>query len=44
VAGLPIDTHDFSSSAAALLGALGTTTVVMWATIERLRERPRPAP
>ena len=43
VAGLPIDTHDFSSSAAALLGALGTTTVDMSAAIERLRELPRPA-
>ncbi|MFJ6532522.1 hypothetical protein [Microbacterium sp. NPDC091662] len=43
VARLPIDTAGFSSSAAAVLGNLGTTPEELLASITRLRELPRPA-
>jgi hypothetical protein len=44
VAHLPIDSGGFAASAAALLGAIGTTTDELLTTIERLRALPRPAP
>jgi hypothetical protein len=42
VARLPIPTHGFSASAAGVLGALGTTTDELSASIARLRVLPRP--
>ncbi|WP_241843139.1 nucleotidyltransferase family protein [Agromyces albus] len=42
VARLPMDTNGFSSSAATLLGALGSTTDEILQTIAKLRELPRP--
>jgi hypothetical protein len=42
VARLPIDTDGFSSSAAALLGALGATADELMETIAKLRALPRP--
>lgn len=39
---LPVDTGDFSSTAAALLGSLGTTAVELRRTIRALRGLPRP--
>lgn len=44
VARLPIDTAGFSAAAAAALGNFGTTAEELLATIERLRELPRPTP
>lgn len=43
VARLPIDSGGFAASAAALLGAIGTTTDELLTTIEQLRALPRPA-
>lgn len=42
VARLPMDTDGFSSTAAALLGSLGSTTDELLATIAKLRALPRP--
>jgi hypothetical protein len=42
VARLSVDTGDFSSTAATLIGSLGTTTAELRDTIEALRELPRP--
>lgn len=39
---LPLETHNFSTTAAALLGSLGTTVVELRRTVEALRELPRP--
>ncbi|WP_344096596.1 nucleotidyltransferase domain-containing protein [Microbacterium deminutum] len=43
VAGLPIDTAGFSSAAASVLGALGTTTDELLTSVATLRALPRPA-